>query len=339
MKSSFLLALTLLCSSVVWGQTRSTQPKRQTRLKRPSGVTRGTTVKRKTPAPVKKIEVKAVTPAVTPVAKSEGIVQKTSYQRFSDRLKIGYFGAYSGSSLGQWDEKALDEKATKDGSYVHNLWNQVSFRYHFGAKFDFVINPRFTLNTASTRGHAANNKGMLSIEDPLVGFQGVAYSSDDKKFAFWTRLGIRLPLSRGSRANDISHQPEKLSQFTYDFNKEWQLGAYMQLRWWVFEDQYTPRRYRVYLAPYLQYAITDTDKVAVWYENYSENRNHWKSFNGEKHKFQTEFSNAMVSYSKDITPKINFMPFIGYYLNSTMHIDERPLDAAWLGFWLSWSIK
>ncbi len=337
MKSSFLLALTLLCSSVVWGQTRSTRP---TRAQRPSGVPRGT-VKKVPAAPAKKVEVKAETPAApaATVSKTDVIVNKTSFERFSDRLKIGYFGAAQGSSLGQWDEKALDEKGVKDPSYVNNLWNQVSFRYHFGAKMDFVLNPRFTINAGSTRGHGAKGKGMLNLEDPLIGFQGVILSSDDKKFNIWTRLGLRLPLSRGSRENDITYQPEKLSQFSYDFNKKWQLGSYMQLRWWIYEEQYTPRRYRVYVAPYIQYAIADTDKVAFWYENYSENRNHWKSFNKEKHKFQAEWSNFMVSYAKDITPKMNFMPFIGYFVNSNIPIDERPLDPAWFGFWLSYSIK
>lgn len=345
MKSSFLLVLTLLCSTLTWGQTRTTRTTRTQRtttprVQKPQAKRvqpTATLNKKKTqPAPVKKVE--QTTATTETVSKTEVIVKKTPFEKFSDRLKIGYFGAYQGSSLGQWDYSALDEKGAKTKDYAHNLWNQVSFNYNFGWKMNFVINPRFVINTGSTRYHAANDKGLVSMVDTLVGIQGVVLSSADKKFNLWTRPGIRLPNSRSSRAGDITMQPEALSLASYDFNPKWQLGLYNQVRWWVYEQRYNSTRYRIYNAPYLQYAITDKDKVAIWYENYIENRRNRQSFNKQKHRMEDYWNNAMVSYARDITPKINFMPFIGYFLDTT-YAYERPLDAAWVGFWLSVQLK
>lgn len=328
MKSSFLLVLTLLCTSVAWGQARSTR----------SGVGQraGSPARKATPAPAKKTQAPAKTETET-VSKTE-IVNKSSFDKFYDRLKIGYFGAFQGSSLGQWDNYAADEHGEKFKDYAHNVFNQLSFNYNFGWKMNFVFNPRWTINTGSTKYHHPKQKGVVQIEDALVGLQGTLYSNADKKFNFWARFGARLPVNRVSREQDITWQPEMFSMTTYDFNSKWQLGSYLQLRWWVFQQRYNPERYRVYVAPYLQYAITEKDKVAIWYENYSENRRRWKSINGKNPVFKEQWQTAMVSYSRDLTPKVNFMPFLAYHLNTT-YASERPLDPVMLGFWLSWQIK
>lgn len=273
----------------------------------------------------------------TTVSKTE-LVEKTTSQKFYDRLKISYFAAFQGSSLGHWDDLALDEKGMKDPSYANNVFNQISFNYNFGSKMNFVFNPRWTINTGKTTGHTKETNGVVVLEDALVGFQGVLWTTQDKKFTFWNRTGGRLPTSRSSRKNDITIQPETMSIFTYDFNTKWQLGNYLQIRQWVYEQRYTAHRYRVYVAPYIQYALTDTDKVAVWYENYSENRGLSRSQNGKGHNFQEYWQNAMVSYSKDFSPNLNFMPFVGYFLNTT-YAANRPLDAAWVGFWFSYTFK
>jgi len=150
----------------------------------------------KTSKPLANASVAPTLPAMTETEKKDG------FQRFSDRLKIGYWSGYQSSSLGQWGSGANDEYGVLDKTYVHNLFNQVSFNYNFGAKMNFVINPRFTLNTGSTKSYGGNNsgKGQLSVEDMLIGFQGTIFSSENKKFNWWMRAGGRLPTSRDSRA-------------------------------------------------------------------------------------------------------------------------------------------
>jgi hypothetical protein len=263
---------------------------------------------------------------------------KSSFDKFYDRLKISYFGAYQGSCLTDWERGACDEKGVKDPSYAHNLFNQVSFNYNFGAKFNLVINPRFTVYTGSTAGHDKTQLGMVVLEDPLVGFAGAWYSSPDKKLTLWTRFGARLPVSQTSRDRDITWQPEAFNIFSYDIDKTWQLGLYTQFRWWIYEQQYTNKRYRIFAAPYVLYTMNDTTKFQLFYEHYSEARNNPPA--GTKHsKFQSYWSNAMAAVSLDLTPKVNFFPYVGYMLNTDYAIKEQPADPLWVGFWLSYQIK
>jgi hypothetical protein len=275
--------------------------------------------------------------AQTTSTNSTEVPQKGSFDKFYERLKIGYFGAYSGSSLGHWDEKAQDESGVRSSGYAHNLWNQLSFNYNFGARMNFVVNPRWTLNTGSTSGHGPNNTGLLALEDALVGFQGT-FSSTDKKLNLWTRPGIRLPTSRSSRQNDITTQPEVLSNLTYDFDKTWQLGVFQQVRHWAYENRFTAFRYRLYHSPYVQYSVNDKNRLALWYEHYFENRSNLKSQNNKNHRLQDYWQNAMLSWSHDVSPKFNVMPFIGYVLD-TSYATKRPLEPAWLGAWISYQIK
>ncbi|HXH75789.1 MAG TPA: hypothetical protein VNJ08_12520 [Bacteriovoracaceae bacterium] len=261
--------------------------------------------------------------------------EKSSFDKFNERLKVGYFGAYSGSSINNWDNLAPDEHGVKDPSYAHNLFNQFSFNYNFGAKMNFILNPRFTLNTGRTTGHSEETNGLLVLEDTLTGFQGVLHSSADKKFNYWTRFALRLPTSRTSRVRDITFQPDWAHSFTYDFNTTWQLGLSVSLRQWVYEQRFNADRYRVYVAPNFTYTINDTTKVQAWWETYGEDR---LPAAGKDPKFQEYWQNLMVGVAKDVTPKLNIYPFIGYYIN-TEYGDERPLDPAWLGAWISYQIQ
>jgi hypothetical protein len=283
----------------------------------------------------KKVETKVVAPVVV---EEKAIPEKDSFNKFYDRLRIAYFSAYSGSSLGGWDKRAMDEHGAKSKEYVHNLFNQVSFNYSFGAKLNFVLNPRWTVNTASTSAYGREGNGLIVVEDLLAGFQGVIYTSEDKKFNWWMRAGLRLPTSRASRRADITFQPDLMNIPTYDFNPTWQLGAFLALRQWVFEDHYSAYRYRVYVAPYVQYAFNDKTRLQVWWETYAENRNRLPSQNDQKQNFQEYWQDILVGVNHDINARFNVFPFLGYLLNTT-YGGSKPLDATYVGAWISYQIK
>jgi hypothetical protein len=316
---SYLVFLVILMSflsvSISFGQTANQKKKK-------------TAVKTKITKPVEKTESTSV-PAIE---------EKSSFDKFYDRVRIAYFGAYSGTSLGQWDARALDEQGVKDKGYVQNVFNQLAFRYNFGAKMDFVLAPRWMVNLGSTSGYGREGNGVLSLEDMLVGFQGVVVTSEDKKFNWWLRTALRLPTSRASRRRDISYQPDIANNLSYDFDKTWQLGAFITFRHWIFEQRYNAYRYRLYAAPFVQYAIDDTTRIQLWWETYGENRERLKSQNGLKHNFQEYWQDVFVGWNKDITPKLNVFPFVGYLLDTTFGAD-RPLDATYLGAWVSYQFK
>jgi hypothetical protein len=281
--------------------------------------------------------------------------EKTTFDKFSDRLKIGYYGAFTSPHLddiekGQWRNAAISPEygnAPKGEQKNHdtwpaNLWNQVSFNFNFGAKLNFVFNPRFMTPLAHSRDmKEPEDRAFLMMDDFLVGFQGVILSTDDKKFNLWIRPGVRIPTSRASRnsgqrgAGTITHQTELAYNATYDFNKTWQLGLFGQFRQWVIEDQYGFDRFRIYTAPFIQYTIDDTTRIMTYYENMMETDRRGKPANDRDPVWKDVWQNVMLGVSKDITPKLNIYPYIAGFVNDKPFTDK----SLWFGAWISYQIK
>lgn len=290
-----------------------------------------------------------------PTAKDLEANKKTSFEKFSDRLRISYYGVFTSPHFddiekGQWRNAAIspeDGNAPKgehknQDTWPTNMWNQISFNYNFGAKMNFVFNPRFMVPLAGPRDmKAPEDRSLIMLDDFLVGFQGVVYTSEDKKFNLWIRPGMRMPTSRPSRNSDnrgfgkVSRQLELGYNPTYDFNKTWQLGMFGQFRNWIYEERYNWSRFRIYYAPYIQYTMNDTTRMQVYYESMYENDRRWESVNGKKPVFKDHWQNAYVGISHDVTPKFNVFPFVSCFVNDKPVTDK----SFWIGAWISYQIK
>lgn len=272
---------------------------------------------------------------------------KTSFDKFSERLSINYFGVLTSPPLEDWDTNNAAISPEFSGnckncdSYSLNLWSQVNFAYNFGAKFKFNLIPRWTtfFDTPSDQGQG--ERGFFMPEDALVAFSGVFLSSTDKKFNWWMRPGVRLTTSRFSRTYEsgtwgtMTHQLEWLHSFTYDFTPQFQIGLLAQQRMWVYDDRYNTSRMRYFTSPFVSFTINDTTKIQAYYENMIENNRRWKSINNKEPTYRNVWQNAYVGVSKDITPKLNFFPWVSAFVNDVPFSGR----SFWAGAWISYSIK
>jgi hypothetical protein len=290
------------------------------------------------------------------VSKTEVVGAKSSFQRFSDRLRISYYGSFQSPNGDDIIKGRFKNGATSpaygnapkgsgknEDTWPMNMWNQISFNYNFGAKLNFVVNPRFMIPLASSHSmKQPEDRSLVMLDDFLVGFQGVIFTSTDKKFNLWIRPGVRLPTSQPSRNSRnagfgrVTNQNELAYQPTYDFNKTWQLGIFGQVRQWVFSDRNTSvGRVRFYTAPYLQYTFNDTTRMQVYYETMIENNKRQKSVNGKNPVFKDVWQDLMVGVNHDINKKFNIFPFLGCFM------DDKPITdkSLWIGAWISYQIK
>ena len=280
---------------------------------------------------------------------------KTSFEKFSERLKINYFSIFTTPPYrdirhGKWKNAAIapsmgldpGEEHSNHDSWPTNIWNQISFNYNYGGKFNFIINPRFMVPlTNSVSMKKPEDRSLIVIEDVFTGFQGIATSSADKKFNLFVRFGMRLPTSRLSRNSNnagfgsISEQLEFTYNPTYDLSKKLQIGLMGTIRNWIYQQRYNYSRSRLYTAPYVQYSINDTTRFMFYYENMIENNKRWESINGKKPVFKDVLQNVLVGISKDLNQKFNVFPFAGFYVN------DIPLstESLWFGMWMSYKIK
>ncbi len=351
MKSSFLLTMLLsaLVSFSALGQTNRARRVQQ---------------KPAAPAASKPAAATTTTQTSTQSVATASAADKTPFQRFYDRLSIGYFGVYTSPTLENWNSRnaaispALGD-ARLDGTddtetgrcrkncdtYAMNIWNQVNFGYDFGWIMKFVFIPRATIYLANpgdmNRG-VGEDRAMIGLEDFLVGFAGSIVTSEDKKFNWFIRPAMRLPTSHFSRNyksgafGDITHQLEVAHFITYDPNPQWQIGLQLQQRFWIYEDRYSPDRLRFYTSPYISYAPSEKTKIQAYYQSMIENNKRSKNIGDRKEpSFRDIYQDVMVGVAHDVTPTLNIMPYVGYF------VDDIPLSmrSAYLGAWISYKIK
>jgi hypothetical protein len=280
----------------------------------------------------------------------EGKDEKTSFDKFSERLSVSYFGVLTTPPLEDWDSNNAaispefspgNDPCKNCDTYSMNLWSQVNIGYNFGAKFKFNVIPRWTTFLDTPSDQAKGENTLFLIEDALIAFSGVFFSSADKKFTWWMRPGTRLSTSRFARNYDsgtwgtLTHQFEWLHSITYDFSKEFQIGLLAQQRLWIYDDRYNLSRMRYFTSPFVSYQINDTTKVQAYYENMIENNRRWKSLNNKEPVYRDVWQNFYVGVAKDITPKLNIFPYISAFVND-VPFSTRSL---WAGAWISYAIK
>lgn len=289
---------------------------------------------------------------------------ESTFDKFYKRLRISYFGVLTtphledlkhsrynnGAISPEFGQEAKGKKKNHD-TWPTNMWNQINFAYNFGAKLSFSFIPRWMTPLAHPVDmKKPEDRSLIEIEDFLVGFGGVIYASEDKKFNLWIRPGVRLPTSRASRnsgqagAGTLTSNLELAYLPTYDFNKTWQLGIFGQVRQWVIEDHYDMTRFRFYTAPYIQYTIDDVSRFQLYYENIIETNRRDQPVGKRDPKFYDKWQNVFLGYSRDFTPKFNAMPFVGVFVNDTpARLDDTNLTmnekAIWFGAWVSYSFK
>ena len=291
-------------------------------------------------------QTKKATTTTTPIATPAAEASKSDFDKFYERLSIGYFGALTTPNFESWDSRKAAvspefSSGKNDDTYSMNVWSQFNIGYSFGGKFKLNIIPRFTTFLNKAPAQDPGQRGNVLLEDALVGFSGVLYSSDNKKFNWWIRPGVRLPTSHGTRTTDntdfgrISYNIEFLNTFSYDFNPSWQLGLTYQDRYWIYEQRYNNSKHRHYIDPYITHTINDTTKIQLYYEIMLQNSNRRESINGKSSVYKDVWQNAYIGIAKDITPKLNVFPFISAFVNDVPFSTQ----SFWGGLWVSYQIK
>ena len=306
--------------------------------------------------------VTTTAPAETAAAEA----QKSDFDKFYERLSISYFGAVTSPNLEDWDSRYgavspefAGKKCRTCDSYAFNVWSQVNFAYNFGAKMKFNIIPRWTTFFDEAPDQSKDERGNILFEDALIGFSGVVYSSTDKKLNLWIRPGLRLPTSHATRHSNqtdrvakpasgsdpavtrlegvgrLNYNIEMLGSLTYDFTPKFQVGLSYQDRTWIYENRFNDTRRRMYINPNVTFTLNDTTKIQAHYETMLENTRRRESINGLKPSYRNVWQNAYIGVAKDITPKLNVYPYVAAFVNDV----PFSMTSAWLGMWVSYSIK
>lgn len=275
--------------------------------------------------------------------------EKSNFDKFYERLSISYSGTLTTPTLGSINEGDWEHAAISTGydanhhdTWPTNIWHQFSFSYNFGAKLSFFINPRLMTPLAHPVDmNAPEETSLIQLDDFLVGFSGVIYTSDDEKLNLWIRPAVRLPTSRASRATHpgagyLNHQLDLSYQVSYAYSKQIEIGFFQQFRIWVYENQYScVNRCRIVTAPYFYYRFNNATQLQLTYENFLETNRRHVPRGKRKEVFKDLWQNVMVGVNQKITSNLSVTPFTGLFVNDTPISDE----SVWFGAQLAYKIK
>ena len=67
-----------------------------------------------------------------------------------------------------------------------------------------------------------------------------------------------------------------------------------------------------------------------------ENNKRWESVGARKKpSFRDVYQDVLFAVGHDVTPKVNVMPYLGFFVDDIPHSAR----SAYLGAWISWKIK
>ena len=327
---SVLLTCLLVQSAFSQTNTRN-KPKKQLPK-------RSSTQKRKVVPVRKAVPKQAVTSVAVAAPKQDEA--KTSFDKFYERLGILYIGFFTSPPLEDFDSRRAAISPQWEGScdncdsYSMNLYNQFNFSYNFGAKMKFNIIPRFTLFFDEAPDQAPGERSTFMMEDWLISFSGTVFSSEDKKFNWWMRPGVRLPTSHFARHGadnaqfgQYNYQLEWLQALTYQLTPTVEVGVTLQERVWIYENRYNWSRHRHLTSPHVLVKAHDKLDVRIAYENMVENTRNWKSINGKEPNYKDVWQNVAVTFEAKVTDRLTISPAINAY------VDDLPFGTK--SFWVS----
>lgn len=333
MKSIFLV--TLLCALLSEVATAQA-PKRKRRAINPPTNPRAT---QKTILPIDK--------------KPE--VRKDSFDKFYERLTIAYFGVYLSSPLAylhsDYAATSPDFETPSSGcpdncdTYAQNIFNQITFSYHFGGGSKFIIVPRWTLflgnaNKTNLPG-TYDGSQLIEVEDPLVGWSFNLLTSVDKRWAWNIRPAVRLPVSRGSRGGDaarfgdVTFQPDIATSIAYTMSPSWSFGYSLQNRFWVYEDRFNESRHRIAQSLNANQALSEDLSLSYNLEYWVQNDRNRESLNQAAASYKRNWFNTYVGLSWAATKKLNVTPILGVFPGDP----DFGLNSAYASAWIAYLIK
>ncbi|MBY0515284.1 MAG: hypothetical protein K2P81_00135 [Bacteriovoracaceae bacterium] len=251
-----------------------------------------------------------------------------------DNLSIGYFSEILGPSLSSLSESKYPDVDSKgnfsEGSEPIQAWNQISFGYKINSVWKAIFNPRFTLHLGTRKDIPADD-GVMRTEDFLVGAQGTIWKSGD--WSLWVRPAYRLPTSRATIDANWNGQVEWLHIIDKAPNSStaWGVGMWHMVRAYVPSEASVNERWRMYMAPYVNYTFNDKFRYDFYYENEIQ---HNEPFGEKDYLFsKRSLQSAFTGINWNINKSFSVFPFLRFY--SVRKIQQETMG---VGTWISASL-
>lgn len=206
-----------------------------------------------------------------------------------------------------------------DPSKRVQLRNYIGLTYHLNEKIGITPTAFWTVQAGPVKNFA--------IQDPFV---RVSYNSilSSEWFNWYGDVRFHLPISTGSRENDLLAGVQTFHAFSYLFGESgFNAAIYTGVRLNSFGKYGYGNDVEVYFAPFAAYQLTDNLALSLLYEMGASH-----GFGDPLGKIYSDGTNVQPGVIWDITPSLSFNPYLNFY-----PADGFNLRSTSLGMTLSWT--
>ena len=240
----------------------------------------------------------------------------TSVPKIMDRIRLNYWGMYSGSTL---DFQAYHPNP--DGSIAApiNAWNQIVAGYK--ATDRLQVDAQMIFDWKMSGGQE------LTMLNPRVGLSGSVY--DNGRTSLWANLNAELPTNETAIREGLITSLGGFQEFVFNIPSSKFSGILMNsTRIYAYSNERSGQSLAGSVMPTLRYNLATTFKPFITVETpYSLAR----GANGGA--LTSSLTMIRPGFSWDINKRINVMPYLIFWPAGKMSA-----DATSFGMWLSGSI-
>jgi hypothetical protein len=260
----------------------------------------------------------------TPAQSQSVTTAKQAAPKLWEKITASYAGLFAGPSLGnpsdhQPDDQGIVDMTNDDTRIV--LQNALSMGYRLNPKW--TIGPTFSFNYYPVFPASEQS---FSFGDPFIKLSnGRMVQQGNWNMAGDFRLMVPVT-SRTQSSNLITYL--RASQSTSYSKNRWTLGVSTYERVFLYssESSKAPAKFELFAGPFVQYQLGKTTALTL---NYSMDAVH--AAKADFLDWSTgQASDLSMGLSWDITPRVNFNPFLTIYPGGKIS-----LDSTQLGFYFS----
>lgn len=241
----------------------------------------------------------------------------TSGWSFRDRTYLNYYGILYGPSIAQpssFQSTPAGEQSALP-IYIRNY-----------ATAGYAIDTLFSASATAYWVHVPVNGQKFYLRDPYLRL-AMADIINSGGWNYYVDTRFHLPISDVSKEADLLVGLQNFQVLTFTpSDSRLTLGTYGSARLNLFGSRGTGSDLELYFGPNLSYRLTPTVAATVLYEMSISH-----AYGDEAFSFINDGNDVQPGISWDITPSINFNPYLTIYTGS-----ETDLKSTSIGMTLSW---
>jgi hypothetical protein len=238
---------------------------------------------------------------------------------FKDRVWMNYYGIFYGSSITNPNRYQTGPYKQKDQNRPVFLKNFVTAGYDISDRYSIAATGYFTYTpTGSDQNFAMQDPSVRFADNSIFNYGGFNWYGDAR---------IHFAVSDASRLNDLLVGFQTFHYFSYTMeNSRWSPGLYASARYNYFGKMGSGADVDLYLAPAVNYSISDSLALTFLYEMGAGHT--YGDDVGVLDNQGTDFQPGVLWH---ITPSLEVNPYLNIYTGGKISLDTTSF-----GMTMSW---